>query len=136
MTVREAMNIINGALDSLYEFYDNDADSMFEEISAAEEVLEKLVQKEESKPEEYWAVCPNCGQELYYDTFEYDALQRTLTLLKNKDIEHLTEADMYEAAQHLLQENAHLQASNRNWRRKCQRLRHKLKEARINELPQ
>ena len=64
-----------------------------------------------------------------------NTLQRTLTLLKNKDIEHLTEADMYEAAQHLLQENARLQASNRNWRRKCQRLRRKLKEAQTNELP-
>lgn len=61
-----------------------------------------------------------------------NTLQRTLTLLKNKDIEHLTEADMYEAAQHLLQENARLQASNRNWRRKCQRLRRKLKEAQTN----
>jgi endogenous inhibitor of DNA gyrase (YacG/DUF329 family) len=72
MTVREAMDIINGALDSLYEFYDNDADSVFEDISKAEAVLEKLVQKEEKKPEEYWAECPDCGHELHYDTFEYD----------------------------------------------------------------
>ena len=72
MTVREAMDIINGALDSLYEFYDGDADSAFEDISKAEAVLEKLVQKEEKKPEEYWAVCPNCGHELHYNTFKYD----------------------------------------------------------------
>lgn len=72
MTVREAMDTINGALDSLYEFYNGDADSAFENISAAEAVLEKLVQKEEKKPEEYWAVCPKCGNELHYDTFEYD----------------------------------------------------------------
>lgn len=52
-------------------------------------------------------------------------LSKTLILLKNKDIEHLTEADIYEAAQYLLEENARLQASNRNWRRKCQRLRSK-----------
>lgn len=73
MTVREAMNIINGALDSLYEFYDNDADSAFEDISKAEAVLEKLVQKEEKKPEKYFAVCPDCGHELDYDTFQYDS---------------------------------------------------------------
>ena len=73
MTVREAMDIINGALDSLYEFYDNDADSAFEDISAAEAVLEKLVQKEEQKPEKHYAVCPDCGHELDYDTFQYDS---------------------------------------------------------------
>lgn len=72
MTVREAMDIINGALDSLYEFYDNDADSMLEEIGAAEAVLEKLVQKEESKPEKCFAECPDCGHELLYYTFECD----------------------------------------------------------------
>ena len=72
MTVREAMNIINGALDSLYEFYDNDADSMLEEISSAEAVLEKLVKKEEKEPERCWVVCPDCGHELDYDTFQYD----------------------------------------------------------------
>jgi uncharacterized protein with PIN domain len=72
MTVREAMNIINGALDSLYEFYDNDADSMLEEIGAAEVVLEKLVKKEEKKPEKYFAVCPHCNEELNYDSFHYE----------------------------------------------------------------
>lgn len=72
MTVREAMDIINGALDSLYEFYDNDADSAFEDISVAEAVLEKLVQKEESKPENYYAHCPKCGKQLFYDEFVQD----------------------------------------------------------------
>ena len=72
MNIREAMDIINGALDSLYEFYDGDADSAFENISKAEAVLEKLVQKEENKPEKYYAVCPDCGHELDYDTFQYD----------------------------------------------------------------
>ena len=73
MTVREAMDIINRALDSLYEFYDGDADSAFENISKAEAVLEKLVQTEEKKPEKYFAVCPDCGHELDYDTFQYDS---------------------------------------------------------------
>lgn len=73
MTVREAMDIINGALDSLYEFYDGDADSAFEDISKAEAILEKLVQKEESKPEKYYAVCPDCGHELEYEYFQYDS---------------------------------------------------------------
>lgn len=70
MTVREAMDIINGALDSLYEFYDGDADSAFENISKAEAVLEKLVQKEESKPENCYAHCPECGEQLFYDDFD------------------------------------------------------------------
>lgn len=43
MTVREAMNIINGALDSLYEFYDNNADSVFEDISAAHAVQAEYI---------------------------------------------------------------------------------------------
>jgi hypothetical protein len=72
MTVREAMDIINGALDSLYEFYDNDADSVFENINAAEAVLENLVQKEEEKPEKYWAVCPECGHDIDYCNFNFD----------------------------------------------------------------
>jgi uncharacterized protein with PIN domain len=72
MTVREAMDIINGALESLYEFYDNDADSALENISAAEAVLENLVQKEEKKPEKYWAVCPHCNEELTYNSFHYE----------------------------------------------------------------
>lgn len=73
MTVKEAMNIINGALDSLYEYYGSDAAEEFEEISLAEAVLEKFIKKkEEKKPEKYWAVCPDCGHELHYDTFQYD----------------------------------------------------------------
>ena len=72
MTVREAMDIINGALDSLYEFYGDDAEDIFEKIVAAEGTLEKLVQKEEQKPEEYWAVCPHCKEELNYDNFHYE----------------------------------------------------------------
>lgn len=71
MTVREAMDVISGALDSLYEFYDNDADSVFKNINVAEAVLENLVQKEEKKPEKYFAVCPDCGHELDYDTFQF-----------------------------------------------------------------
>jgi uncharacterized protein with PIN domain len=72
MTVREAMDIINRALDSLYEFYDNDADSVFENINAAEAVLENLVQKKEEKPEKYWAVCPECGHDIDYCHFNFD----------------------------------------------------------------
>lgn len=72
MTVREAMNTINGALDALYEYYGDNAEAEFEEIGLAEAILEKLVQKEEKKPKEYWAVCPKCGHELHYDTFDYD----------------------------------------------------------------
>lgn len=74
MTVREAMDIINRALDSLYEFYDGDADSAFENISKAEAVLEKLVQKEESKPENCYAHCPECGEQLNY----HDYVQNTI----------------------------------------------------------
>lgn len=78
MTVREAMNIINGALDSLYEFYDNDADSVFKNINVAEAVLEKLVKKEDNKPEEYWAVCPDCGHRLHYYDLECDDYERKI----------------------------------------------------------
>jgi len=71
MKVREAMDIINGALDSLYQYYGSEAEAEFEEIGLAEAVLEKLVQKEEKKPKEYWAVCPKCGHELDYNIFEH-----------------------------------------------------------------
>ena len=71
MTVREAMDVISGALDSLYEFYnDAEAKELFEEIGEAEAVI-------------------------------------------------------YELAWSLLEENKRLEKSNRNWRRKCQRLRSK-----------
>lgn len=74
MKVREAMDTINGALDSLYEYMENceDVDKVFEDIAKAEGILATLVAKEENKPEEYWAVCPDCGHELHYDTFKYD----------------------------------------------------------------
>ncbi len=48
MTVREAMDIISGALDSLYEFYnDAEAKELFEEIGKAEAVIYELIKKEE-----------------------------------------------------------------------------------------
>ena len=72
MTVREAMDIINGALDSLYEYYGKNAETEFEEIGPAEAVLEKLVQKEENKPENCYAHCPECGEQLLYDDFIQD----------------------------------------------------------------
>ena len=78
MTVREAMDIINGALDSLYEFYDNDADSVFKNINVAEAVLENLVQKEEKKPEKYFVVCPDCGHRLHYYDLECDDYERKI----------------------------------------------------------
>ena len=78
MTVREAMDIINGALDSLYEFYDNDADSVFKNINVAEAVLENLVQKEEKKTEKYFAVCPDCGHRLHYYDLECDDYERKI----------------------------------------------------------
>ena len=65
MTVREAMDIINGALDSLYEYYGKNDEAEFYEIGLAEAVLEKLVQKEESKPEKY---CLNCGARMDGET--------------------------------------------------------------------
>ena len=51
-TVREAMNTINGALDSLYEYMEHceDVDEVFEDIAKAEGILETLVAKEEKKP--------------------------------------------------------------------------------------
>lgn len=62
-------------------------------------------------------------------------IEETLILIRNKEIA-ITETDLIELAWSLLEENKRLEKSNRNWRRKCQRLRHQLKEARINELPQ
>ena len=69
MTVREAMDTIHGALDVLYEFYGHDAESVFEDIDIAEDVLEKIVQIEESKPKNCYAHCPECGEQLFYDDF-------------------------------------------------------------------
>lgn len=72
MTGRKAMDIINGVLDSLYEYYGSDAEAEFEEIGLAEAVLEKLVQKEEKKPEKGFAVCPDCGHDIDYCHFNFD----------------------------------------------------------------
>lgn len=73
MTVKEAMDIISGALDLLFfEFDDNYADLNLKKISAAEEVLEKLVHEERNRPENYLAHCPECGEELVYDNFVHD----------------------------------------------------------------
>jgi endogenous inhibitor of DNA gyrase (YacG/DUF329 family) len=82
MTIREAMDTINGALDSLYEFYadcDCDVDKVFEDIVKAESILEMLVAKEEERPKEYWAVCPDCGHELLYSKFEYSDYYEDIT---------------------------------------------------------
>ena len=80
MKVREAMDVISGALDSLYEFYTDtdEAETAFETIGLAEAILEKLVKKEYNKPEEYWAVCPDCGHRLHYYDFECDDYERKI----------------------------------------------------------
>ena len=73
MTVREAMDVISGALDSLYEFYnDAEVEGLFEEIGKAEAVIYELVKKEEKKPEKYWAICPECGHDIDYCHFNFD----------------------------------------------------------------
>lgn len=72
MTVREAMDVISGALDSLYEFYnDAEAEKLFDEIGEAEAVIHELVKKEEERPEKYWAVCPECGHDIDYCNFNF-----------------------------------------------------------------
>ncbi len=74
MTIKEAMNIIHGAIDGLYEFYGNEADEELEEIFKAEMLLADFVElKDTSKPEKYWAVCPDCGHELEYEHFQYES---------------------------------------------------------------
>ena len=60
-------------------------------------------------------------------------IERTLILVRNKEIA-VTEADLFELAWYLFEENKRLEKSNRNWRRKCQRLRNK--ECDKNELSQ
>lgn len=48
MTIKEAMNIISGALDNLYEFYNSaEAEEIFEEIEKAEAIIYELIKKEE-----------------------------------------------------------------------------------------
>ena len=51
-------------------------------------------------------------------------IEETLILIRNKEIA-ITETDLIELAWSLLEENKRLEKSNRNWRRKCQRLRSK-----------
>lgn len=60
-------------------------------------------------------------------------IEETLVLIRNKEIA-VTETDLIELAWSLLEENKRLEKSNRNWRRKCQRLRSK--ERNKNELSQ
>lgn len=81
MTIKEAINIIHGAIDSLCNFYGNDADSELEEIFEAEAVLDNVIEnlgelkdiKYKKVPEKYWAVCPDCGHELEYEHFQYES---------------------------------------------------------------
>lgn len=51
-------------------------------------------------------------------------IEEILVLIRNKEIA-VTETDLIELAWSLLEENKRLEKSNRNWRRKCQRLRNK-----------
>ena len=52
------------------------------------------------------------------------SIEEALILIRNKEIA-ITETDLIELAWILLEENKRLEKSNRNWRRKCQRLRSK-----------
>ena len=52
------------------------------------------------------------------------SIEEALILIRNKEIA-ITETDLIELAWSLLEENKRLEKSNRNWRRKCQRLRNK-----------
>jgi hypothetical protein len=54
----------------------------------------------------------------------YKDVEEMLTLIRNREVA-VTETDLIELAWSLLQENKRLEKSNRNWRRKCQRLRSK-----------
>ena len=49
------------------------------------------------------------------------SIEEALILIRNKEIA-ITETDLIELAWSLLEENKRLEKSNRNWRRKCQRL--------------
>lgn len=51
-------------------------------------------------------------------------IEETLILIRNREIA-VTETDLFELAWYLFKENKRLEKSNRNWRRKCQRLRNK-----------
>ena len=54
----------------------------------------------------------------------YKDVEEMLILIRKKEVA-VTEIDLAELAWSLLQENKRLEKSNRNWRRKCQRLRSK-----------
>jgi hypothetical protein len=81
MTIKEAMNIIHGAIDGLCEFYGNEVDKELEEIFEAEAVLDNVVENLDELaeleyhkvPENYWAECPHCGHELEYEHFQYES---------------------------------------------------------------
>jgi hypothetical protein len=52
------------------------------------------------------------------------SIERTLILVRNREMA-VTESELFELAWYLIEENKRLEKSNRNWRRKCQRLRNK-----------
>lgn len=54
----------------------------------------------------------------------YKDVEEMLILIRKKEIA-VTEIDLFELAWSLFKENKRLEKSNRNWRRKCQRLRSK-----------
>lgn len=54
----------------------------------------------------------------------YKDVEEMLILIRKKEVA-VTEIDLVELAWSLLKENKRLEKSNRNWRRKCQRLRSK-----------
>lgn len=51
-------------------------------------------------------------------------IEETIILIRNREIA-VTETDLFELTWYLFKENKRLEKSNRNWRRKCQRLRNK-----------
>ena len=57
----------------------------------------------------------------------YKDVEEMLTLIRKKEVA-VTETDLFELAWSLFKENKRLEKSNRNWRRKCQRLRSKEKQ--------
>ena len=78
MTIKEAMNIIHGAIDGLYNFYGNDADSELEEIFKAEAILDDYVEaKEAARPEKYWAVVLIVDTNLSMNTSSMKVVTRT-----------------------------------------------------------
>ena len=51
-------------------------------------------------------------------------IEETLILIRTRD-SAITETELFELAWSVLEEHKRLEKSNRNWRRKCQRLRNK-----------